>query len=270
MSDNNDSLLDPIDDDAVIDRRFIDGDTIKGEQAQKDNEETHYYPVPPNDIEILTDQLEDVTEVPLDLGDGDTFEITRKDDPMHDLYPMTIKRPQDLFKEPLYDRQIGESADVYQRFLVFSSLAPAKRTIKQAWREWNRQNDGNMASKPSGPFRDMANHWRWTDRAFSLDLNRNKAIQQIWIEREVARREDDWNAGSELREKAFDALAMLDADDIGSATIAKFFALASDLQEKAVPESGLDTSDLTSILDSLPKDRRDRVIEIVAAKVKIS
>ena len=69
---DHDSLLDPINDDAVIDRRFIDGDAIKGEQAQKDNLETTYWPAPVSEVEILADQLDDVTEVELDLGDGDT------------------------------------------------------------------------------------------------------------------------------------------------------------------------------------------------------
>jgi len=260
---NNSSLLDETDDEIDVDSRFATNDEII-DMAQDDNE--RFYP---KMIEILSDQFDD-SEISIDLDDGDTFEITREDDPMYDLYPPEAKRPKDLFKQPIYDRQLGESQNEYQRFLVFASLPPAKRTVLRAWREWNAQNEGSLTTKPSNQFRNISSHWRWGERAYVLDLQKVKLSQQIWIERDIERREQDWQVGDELRQKAFAALDTLNADELGPSSIAKFFALASDLQKESVPETGLNSDDLGNILNNLPKDRRDRVIEIVVAKAKIS
>ena len=273
---NNDSLLDPVkvdtEDNFAADEKFLPDEIPSGKSGKNGKKKN----VPsPDDyfdatrIEILSNEYDHDTEI-VDLGDdGDTFEITREDDPMYDLYPLETKRPRDLFKEPLYDRQFGERLIDYQRFLAYASVPSAKRTVKQAWIKWQKQNGGSTKSTPSGPFRDLSNHWRWKERAYVLDLQRHKVVQQIWLNRDVERRESDWKVGHELRDKALAALDTLDADDIGPQSIAKFFALASDLQKNAIPESNLDSNDFSKLLEGLPPDRRDRIIEIVVAKARI-
>ena len=219
------------------------------------------------DLEILSDQFEDV--ITIEDEDGTSFEITQEQDPMYDIYPLQAKRPKDLFKEPLYDRQPGERRDEYLRFLAFVSVPSAKRTVVQGWKVWQKQNGAKPTRQPSGQFYELSNHWRWAERAYVYDLEKTKVAQQIWIERDVERRESDWLVGHELRDKALGGLRALDAEHLGPQSIAKFFALASQLQKESVPTSNLDTDDLNSLLSSLPPDRRDRVIEIVVAKARI-
>lgn len=227
------------------------------------------------DIPELTSDREDD---PVDLSEykeiitiddetGDTFEITREVDAQYDLYPIELARPIDLFQKPLYKRQPGETLIGYQQFIVYANIHPGNRTIQNAWLAWN-DDQGKKRGTPSTSFFNLARHWRWKERAYILDLQKTKLAQRVWVERDVERREQDWDAGQALREKAFQSLKTIDPEDMGANSIARFFDLASALQEKSVPQSGLDVNDLTNLLKSMPDDRRGKIIEIVAARIR--
>jgi len=221
-----------------------------------------------NLIETLRDDAESQSPIVIIPADnGETFEMTQEHDPQYELYPIDRPRPIKLFKEPLYDRQKGESLLEYNKFLAFASMHPDSRTIQGAWDTW-RESDGKKKSYVSKEFRELSAHWRWTDRAFMLDMHRNDIAEQVWIQREIDRREADWGAAGDLRAKALEALENLDATRIGPQAIAKFIQLASSLQQDAIPDKSLDGKTLGNIMESIPESRRGDVIEIAMARIK--
>ena len=220
-------------------------------------------------LEALALDAED-EDIVIISDDGNTFDVTTEKNPRYDLYSINKPRPTEQFREPIYERQPGESLADYRKFLTYAAIPPDDRSAAMAWRKWRELNGKDPTTYITHNFSNVAVHWRWADRAFMIDMRRNEIAERIWIERDVARREADWSAAQELREKGLSSLQNIDDDMLGPNSIAKFLKLASDLQKDAVPSANLNEKTLSNIMDSLPEDRRGKVLEIVMARISDS
>ena len=196
---------------------------------------------------------------------------------MYEIFNRRKRRPLGVFVRPYYERQYGETLENYRKFLAYASLEPSRRNSKNAWKVWATETYGSVEDaikvKKSKRvsfegFADTGRHWRWNERAIVMDIAKTRLSQQIWISRDLQRREEDWDAASKLRMKALAALEKLDAEDLSPSIIGQYIELASVLQQKAVPHMQLTEVEAQKILNGLPAERRSRIVRILMAEFK--
>jgi hypothetical protein len=210
----------------------------------------------------------------LDISDEDLRSILGGS-PRYDLFPLDEARPFELFEKPIYNRQPGESNIRYQQFLTYASIPVEKRSFAESWRKWIAERrpekgirkDGKLITM-SGDWTNAARHWLWEERAYSLDVSRLRLREQQWIERDIERREKDWEAAATLREKALEALEKLESDDITTGIIARYIELASNIQERTIPHLQLNQTQIKDLLSSASDEKRGEVIRILMAEIK--
>ena len=152
----------------------------------------------------------------------------------------------------------GEEDHAYAMFLAFAQIPPAERSLSEGWRRWSGRNTMNSGYYTNG------NNWKWGERAARRDIAKIQAEEKEWLERDMERREQDFLVGEELRKMAKEAMPDVELDSPMS--IARYIALASDLQEKAIPKLNLQTpEEVSSLLSMLPVERRDIVIRMLIA-----
>ncbi len=174
------------------------------------------------------------------------------------------QRPLDLFVRPLYKKQPHETVAEYQQYLAYAKLPPALRTVDNAFKEWNQKKRYKHTTQK---FRQNAAHWRWQERALAIDVQKNRVLENRWMVKETQRREDDWDVGGALRDKAMDALEKLDIDDLSPRNITTFLELASKLQQDAIPNMQLSQGGIQALLGSLDDNRRGRILRLFAAEI---
>lgn len=212
----------------------------------------------------------DLSKLSIEGVSADVLENLKGGRPCYNVFSMEEPRPKKLFIKPIYRRQLGESKTDYRHLLTFAALPFDKRTVANTWRKWMRQNkeEGDYSDQVSGYWYRMSKHWRWDERAYAMDIGRLRATEQIWMERDLERREADWSAATQLRNKAVRALSELDTDDITPRTIATYVELASNMQSRVIPHLNLDTTQVSDILSSLSNDRRGKVLRILMAEIQ--
>jgi len=170
--------------------------------------------------------------------------------------------------EPVWLQQPDEPDWMYGIFRLYLQQPPGRRNKSKAWRDWARLQGRDPArSIPDGTFFQRAKQWRWEERARIYDRERMLKLEQSWLERELEIRERNYQAGLKLYEKAIRALESLGDEEIPASLVARFLELAADLQERALPKTQLDEARLARILESIPPDRRARVLSILVAEV---
>jgi len=231
-----------------------------------------------NEDDVVSEE-EVVVDTLATLEDDEADELSKllamDTSPQYDLYPLDDVRPETLFSPPIYERQEGESIVNHQKFLTFALISPGDRTVQRAyekfWEERHKRTLGHTPKNIPVSFYQTAKHWRWSERAYALDLTRYQKIEDKWVERDADRRDEDWNVGKQLREKALQALSKINLDNgdkLNAATIARYLELASSLQQKSVPEVELNTVQITDLLESVSGDRKDRIVRILAAEIR--
>jgi len=154
--------------------------------------------------------------------------------------------------------EVNEEDHAYAMFVAFAQVPPADRSMSEGWRRWSGRNTQN-----SGYFKN-AGLWKWQERAARWDIAKIQAKEKEWIERDMDRREADFLVGGELRKMAKEAMPDVELDSPMS--IARYIALASELQEKAIPKLNLQTpEEVSSLLNLLPPERRDTVVRMLIA-----
>lgn len=242
------------DDDVTNVADFIYGDADKGDL--------------PSAIQDAVDDVRSVESVEVIEGEVVEGEVVDSPDPDIDYKQ---PRPIELFSNQYYEQQPDEDNVRYQKFLTFASQPSEKRTVQRAWEIWAKERrdlkEGDHIPRVPNSFYNTSRHWRWQERSHALDIQRMKLAEQIWIERDVERREEDWGIGNDVRKKAVTALNGLDTDDLSPGMILKYLEVASNLQRDAVPSMKLNQNQLKSLITSLPEERRGRVIRILMAEV---
>lgn len=209
----------------------------------------------------MSDEIIDADFIELPTLSGKAIE------PNYDLYPREEPRPLELLSvTPIYERQPGEPLEDHQKFLIYCSLEPNIRSLTKAYAKWAGK---DKVKSPSVTFSDIARHWHWEERAQVLDIARIKKTEEIWMYRDIQRREKDWDVGEQLRDKALIALSDLDTEDLSPNTILNYLELASKMQKEVIPQIRLDTSQAQNLLKMLPDDRREKVIRILAAQISV-
>jgi len=249
--------------DNIIDGEFTEKDKNFQEIQEIDNIEN--LSISASSIDTSTENVDD--ELVSEL-------LVLNIDPQYDLYPFEDERPEHLFQAPTYGRQNGESIEGHQKFLTYAILPPGDRTIQRAyedyWKDRHERKGGVPKSIPRSLFQ-LAKHWRWKERAYAADLTRYQKAEDRWVERDAERRDEDWDAGRILRNKALIALNKINVsgdERLSAATIARFIELASSLQDRSIPELQLNQTQITDLLASLPEDRQGRIIRILAAEIR--
>ncbi len=171
---------------------------------------------------------------------------------------------QELTHEPIWERQPGEKSSYFSMFIAYAALEPGQRSLANGWKRWSGKD-----SKRSGAYGNAAATWRWIDRVAAWDAYKAEQQQHKWLTRDLDRREQDYEVGGKLRTKATKALDELGDDDLNDPKIvAQFLALASDLQEKAVPKVQLQPDQIQQVLSSLSLERREIVLKMLVAEIK--
>lgn len=175
-----------------------------------------------------------------------------------------------LLREPVWLQQPGEPDQLYQIFRVYLEIPKSrggKRSKIHAWREWNRRLGQSDKSEPPRSFWAQTRRWFWEERAKAWDEEQFKRIEETWIERQLAIRERSYQAGLELYQKAIRALKSLGDEEISAGMIARFLELSFQLQRQAIPQAELDESFISKILESIPPERRAKILSIIVAEL---
>ena len=74
-------------------------------------------------------------------------------------------------EKPAWEKQKGESAKAYNRFLTFMELPPEQRTLEKARERINKSqpNDGPNADVSLSSIKTMSTKWSWIERAELYD-----------------------------------------------------------------------------------------------------
>jgi hypothetical protein len=172
---------------------------------------------------------------------------------------------KELTHEPIWERQPGEKPQHFRMFLAFASLENgSNRNIKRAWQKWS-----GKETATGGQFATVAATWRWMDRAAAWDAFKLEQQQQKWLIRDGDRRENDYNAGGKLRDRALAVLDDMDDQDLKDPfVVAKMIQLGSDLQQKAIPNVQLQSDQIQQVISALPLERREIVLKMLVAEIK--
>jgi hypothetical protein len=143
--------------------------------------------------------------------------------------PITLSADRDP-----WERQNGESARQYGRYIVFRDLGES-RTLNDALEIINATSTTKLAK---GSLHQLSFIYRWTERCESWDAKQAQAEQQrlIRLRRDMIERHRRIATG--LTGKALTAMNKLSNDSPGLAPvdIVRFITLAADLERKALGE----------------------------------
>jgi len=166
--------------------------------------------------------------------------------------------------KPLWSQQPSEPNGAYGIFKAYMLLPEGKRSLKRAYHRYLEM-QGKKPANPGGDLANLAKVWKWEERAKLYDAYRLKQADAEWIDREVELREQMFLAGSLLFDKAIEALKGVEPEKIPLPLIPKYLDMAVKLMERAKPN--LDKEALDTILQSLPPERKRRVLTILMAKL---
>jgi len=175
-----------------------------------------------------------------------------------------------LFREPAWLQQPGEPDWLYEIFRIYLEIPKTwggKRSKIKAWREWNERQGHSEKSNPPGKFWRLTRKWKWEERAQAWEDEQLKKVEESWVERQLAIRERSYEAGLQLYEKAIRALKSLGDEEISAGMIARFLELSFQLQNQAIPKAQLDEGHIAKILESIPPDRRARILSVIVAEL---
>jgi len=137
-----------------------------------------------------------------------------------------MTEPLALLREPVYERQEGESRQAFQAFVAYRDLGP-RRTKDDAYREYASRNP-RVAPEDNGPSRarhasgrwgEWAARWRWPERAVAwddhLDAEARSAEEAVvrrhaeeLAEQRRAQRGQELELGSQLLTRAREMLSL--------------------------------------------------------------
>ncbi len=158
------------------------------------------------------------------------------------------------YQQPVWSQQPGETRKGYAMFLAYSNIPPAERSYTVGWRAWSGKN-----TAVSGQYKIQGYKWHWVERALALDEHRELEKRLLWDEREMLRREQDWNAGQKLRDKALPALEKVEIATASEATT--MIQVASNLQRNAIPDVDLPADQIQQILAGLDPEKKEIVLK---------
>lgn len=176
--------------------------------------------------------------------------------------------------DPIWEQQINESQKHFQMFCVYMAIPASQRSYAAAWRQWT-QGTSREGKPVSAYYRQLAYAWCWAERAAARDMHLITTQQTLWMERDRARREEQFTVGQELAGQAKRAIAKIrnlpDEDFRVSLTDAKDVAVAAaQLQESAIPNVQLTGNQIQWVLTQLPPDKRqDLMARLTTAKQRL-
>ena len=166
--------------------------------------------------------------------------------------------------DPIWEQQVAESPKHYNMFCSYMAIPASQRSLAGAWRFWTQ--GSNREGRPiSSYYRDLALAWCWAERAAARDMHIITTQQTLWMERDRARREEQFTVGQELAGQAKRAISKIknlpDEDFRVSLTDAKDVAVAAaQLQETAIPNVRLTGDQIQWVLSQLPQDKRQELM----------
>ena len=173
--------------------------------------------------------------------------------------------------DPIWEQQPVESQKHYQMFCIYMAIPASQRSYAAGWRQWT-QGTPREGKPTSQYYRQLAYSWCWPERAAARDMHLINTQQTLWMERDRARREEQFTVGQELATQAKRAISKIknlpDEDFRVSLTDAKDVAVAAaQLQETAIPNIQLTGNQIQWVLSQLPPDKRQDLMQrLTAAK----
>lgn len=175
--------------------------------------------------------------------------------------------PVDVLIPPIWERQPGESPEAYTALL--NSFTASDRISL-------RSPDSHLpvqVNHSRNQITQWANKWRWTERRVAHDEWLKRRAQEVWIERDWQRREEDFNAGQQLRDVARNSLQTYLDDPTRELPINQvpfFLKIASDLQGAAIPDGSLSQDEIRDIISTMPDEKRKLLIQLMVARMEVS
>ena len=166
--------------------------------------------------------------------------------------------------DPIWEQQPQESRRHYTMFLQYLAFKPFERTLINAWR-LSTVGSSKEGRRMSRNYRELAQNWRWAERAAARDFFEAQNLQSKWIERDRSRREDAYELGTKLVKQSKRVLDIADKTPDSELHVslgeAKDLAVAgTTLQGNAIPTIQLAADQMQWLLGSLSSDKRAEVI----------
>jgi len=174
--------------------------------------------------------------------------------------------------EPIWEQQtrLGEHTVIYAQFVAYRSMRPVERNYSSGWRMWTKGTD-QEGGQISTTYQTTARNFLWNERAAAYDIYKLQDRYREWGQRDWMWRDDVWEAGSKLHERATKALETADTKNMSLLEIAQLMKIANELRVAAIPSLGtLNTMQIREVLSALPDAKREHVIRIVMAEIRQS
>lgn len=163
-----------------------------------------------------------------------------------------------------WERQVPRETDLmYSRFMVYRDLGPECDRVRQTLEVLNSTGDKLTYLN----LKKCSSAFRWSSRAAAWDRYNAAADRARMVKKRRRAIDEQCTAAQKLRQKAVDALSMLNIEDLTTTDIVRFLDLAYKIENSIFAEFGVEPgvskdgvkAEVHDISSWTPAERRRRL-----------